>query len=431
MWYAIGVKMTNKFLTGLLTGITASLLICTIIVSIYTWKVGELEQGSILSNESQQQIEQNNQSDQANANATGININAISKKINLLEQYMDAYYLEEIDTEKFAENIYKGMLYTLGDPYSTYYTKEEYQSLMDSTNGAYCGIGAVVGQDRSTGIITIVKPYVNCPAYKAGMLPGDILYKVNGEEVTGEDLTTVVSKMKGEEGTTVSIEVIREGEEDALPFTLTRENIEVPTVTYEMLENQIGYIAISEFDEVTATQFSKALNDLEQKEMKGLVIDLRDNGGGVLTTAVEMLDRMLPEGMIVYTKDKNGNGDKYTATDDKSFDKPLALLINGNSASASEIFAGAIQDYKLGTLVGTTSYGKGIVQSIIPLKDGSAIKLTTSKYYTPNGRNIHGTGIEPDVVVELEEKQKKKVVIEKEDDNQLQKAIEIVREKIK
>ena len=354
------------------------------------------------------------------------------RKVNKLEALIDKYYMEEVDKSKFADGIYKGMLASLGDPYSTYYTAKEYTALMESSNGVYCGIGATVTQNTTTGVASIVKPFVNGPAYEAGLLPGDILYKVSGEEVTGLDLTEIVSRIKGEEGTTVNVEIIREGVTEPMTFNIERRVIEVPTIEYEMLEGKIGYISITEFDEVTAKQFRNAIDDLNKQGQVGLIVDVRDNPGGRLDVVADMLDRMLPEGLIVYTEDKYGNREEIESSGKEKFDKPLAVLINGNSASASEIFAGAIQDYKIGTIVGTTSYGKGIVQSIIPLKeDGTAIKVTVSKYFTPNGRNIHGLGIEPDVKVELDESLKQQVVIDKDKDNQLLKAIEIINEKVK
>ena len=252
-----------------------------------------------------------------------------------------------------------------------------------------------------------------------------------GEEVTGVDLTTVVTKMKGEEGTDVELVVAREGESDYITKKVTRAQIEVPTIEYEMLADQIGYIAVSEFDEVTAQQFRDALKDLESQGEQALIIDLRDNGGGVLSTAVDMLDRMIADGMLVYTETKEGVDEEFKAEDGDSFDKPLAVLVNGNSASASEVFSGAIQDYGIGKLVGTTTFGKGIVQSIIPLGDGSALKLTTAKYYTPKGRNIHDAGLKPDVEVELSDKAKKKSPLEKKDDNQLQTAIKELKKELK
>ena len=336
----------------------------------------------------------------------------------------------EVTEEDYETWYLRSILYALDDPYSCYYTPQEYNELMESSNGTYCGIGALVSQNVKTGVITIVKPFVNGPAYEAGMLPGDIIYKVEGKEVTGVDISQVVSEMKGEKGTKVEVEVVREGEKSPLSLEITRDTVEVPTVEYKMLKDNIGYIYIMEFDEVTAKQFLDAVESLINQGMKGLVIDIRDNPGGLLETVVAMLDRILPEGLIVYTEDKNGQREEKTS-DKVEFNLPLAVLINGNSASASEIFAGAIQDYEKGVIVGTQSFGKGIVQSVIPLYDGSAVKMTVAYYYTPKGRNIHGIGITPDVEIELAEELSKKVVISEEEDNQLQKAVEIIKEKCK
>lgn len=355
----------------------------------------------------------------------GPNSNAqIMKKVGLLEQYIDAYYLEDVEEGQYADGIYKGLLDGLGDKYAQYYTQEEYAELMEATSGKYCGIGAQVMQEQDSGIISIVLPFEGSPAAEAGLLPGDIIYMVAGEEVTGEDLTAVVAKMKGEEGTTVELQIFRNNE--YINVTVERREIEVPTVSYEMMDNNIGYIAVSSFDEVTAKQFRAALDALESQGEKGLVIDLRNNGGGRLDVCADMLDRMLPEGTIVSTRNKAGTEETYTSTDEEAFDKPLVVLINGNSASASEVFVGAIRDYGLGKLVGTKSFGKGIVQSIFDLKDGTAIKFTTSEYFSPKGNNIHGSGFEPDVEVELDKKLQTKISIPKEQDNQLQKAIEVL-----
>ena len=265
---------------------------------------------------------------------------------------------------------------------------------------------------------------------EAGLRPGDILYKVGDAEVTGMDLTMVVSQIKGEENTKVLISVAREGEEDYLEFQVERRTIEIQTVGSAMLEDQIGYISITSFDDVTTDQFMKALDELETQGIKGLIVDLRGNGGGLVSSVCAILDRLLPEGLIVYTEDKYGNREEETSDAEHYFDKPLAVLVNGNSASASEIFAGAIKDYGIGTLVGTKTYGKGIVQKIYPLHDGTAVKLTVSKYYTPKGNNIHEIGIEPDVEIDLEEALKKEVVVPLGEDNQVQKALEVLRPEI-
>lgn len=358
----------------------------------------------------------------------GINLTSeeIEGKLTEIETLMNNYYLDELDSEEIATWLYKGAVAGLGDPYAAYYTEEEYQSMLDTTNGSYCGIGVEISQNISTGIVTVARVFEGSPAQKAGLLPGDVLYKVGDMEVTGEDLTMIVSKIKGKEHTTVAVSVAREGEDDYLEFQVERETIEVQTVESEMLEGQIGYISISSFDDVTSDQFIQALDKLEGQGMEGLIVDLRDNGGGLVSCVCKILDRLLPEGLIVYTEDKYGNREEESSDAEHYFDKPLAVLVNGNSASASEIFAGAIKDYGIGTLVGTKTYGKGIVQKIYPLSDGTAVKLTVSKYYTPKGNNIHGIGIEPDVEIELDEALEKKVVVSKEEDNQLQKARELL-----
>lgn len=352
--------------------------------------------------------------------------NKVVEKTELIQDVIEQYYLEEAESENLIQGMYKGLVRGLEDPYSVYYDKEEYISLMESSNGVYYGIGVTVSQDMVTGIVTLVKPFEGSPGLEAGILPGDILYKVGDTEVTGMDLTNVVSMIKGEEGTTVQLTIIREGISDPFDLTVERRKIEVPTVSYEMLEDQIGYIQILEFDEITTQQFITAFDQLNNQDMKGLVVDLRDNPGGMLAVVNEILDKLLPQGLIVYTEDKYGNREEYKSDEENQFEKPLAVLINGNSASASEIFAGAIKDYGLGTLVGTTTYGKGIVQRIIDLGDGTALKLTISKYFTPNGNDIHKIGIEPDVQVELDDEVKNQVSIEKAQDNQLQRAIEAV-----
>lgn len=413
--------MKNRYFQGMLVGLLVSALFFSVLFA------GYVRSNSI------QSAEGNNGSTNLTTEADSDNSlmsKAVKSKLNRIKSIIDTYYLDEIDEDKMVEGMYKGLVSSLKDPYSVYYTKDEFAALMESSSGSYCGIGAYVSQDVKTGVITIVKPFEGGPAYEVGILPGDIIYKVSGEEVTGKDLSEIVSKMKGEEGTTVDLEIIRSGESEPIKLTIERRTVEVPTISYEMLDNKVGYIQIAEFDEVTGPQFRSAITDLDNQGMKGLVIDLRNNPGGLLDTVCDMLDRMLPEGLIVYTEDKNGTRtEEVKSTAEESFDKPLVVMINGNSASASEVFAGAIQDYGIGTILGTTSFGKGIVQSVIPLSDGSGVKVTVSKYYTPKGRNIHEIGIEPDVVVELKDKLKTKVVIDKSEDNQLQEAIKIIKEK--
>lgn len=340
-------------------------------------------------------------------------------KLEAIQEMIEEKYLysDDVDYEVLQDSILKGYVDGLGDPYSVYYDEAETQALLEATTGEFGGIGVVIAQDVSTGIVTFTTVYEDSPGEKAGLKDGDILYKVDREEVTEQDLDQIVTKIRGEEGTSVEITVLRGEDLEEITCTATRAIIEAKTVAYEMKENHTGYILVTGFEKVTTSQFQEALNDLKSQGMESLVIDLRDNPGGNLSTVCEMLDMILPEGTIVYTEDKGGNRETYESDEENQLNVPLAVLINGNSASASEIFAGAVQDYGVGTLVGTTSYGKGIVQNLYQMTDGTCLKLTTSEYFTPNGRNIHGIGIEPDIIVEYDKENP-------ETDNQLQAALD-------
>ena len=345
-----------------------------------------------------------------------------SGKLGTLRQLIDQTYMGDVDEEDLKEGIYKGYISGLHDPYSVYYDEEETKAMIETTEGEYDGIGAVLSKDINTGVVTLVRIYEGSPAMEAGLMDNDILYKVEDFEVTGKDLSEVVSHIKGEKGTEVQLTVYRGDDSEEVTVTAVRNTIQAETVAHRMLDGGIGYISVSEFDLVTYDQYEQALADLENQGMKGLVVDLRNNPGGNLSTVCEMLDLMLPEGLIVYTKDKDGNKDEERSDDARQFNLPLAVLMNGYSASASEIYAGAIQDYGTGTIVGTQSYGKGVVQQIFDLKDGTSVKLTIAEYFTPKGRNIHGKGITPDVEVEYEENE-----ANTEADNQLEKAIEVIK----
>ena len=344
-----------------------------------------------------------------------------NQKMELLNSLIDRYYIGDVDETDLSEGVYKGYIEGLGDPYSVYYDEEETKQMSESLSGEFGGVGALMSQDRETGVITVLQVYDGSPAQEAGMRDGDTLYKVEGEEVTGEDLSDVVSKVKGEKGTQVTLTVLRADTGDEEELTITRDTIEAQTVSHEMKENNVGYIRITEFDTVTYEQYKEALEDLGDQGMERLIVDLRSNPGGNLDTVCDILDLMLPEGLIVYTEDKNGEREEYTSDEENQFDKPLVVMINGYSASASEIFAGAIQDYGLGQIVGTQSYGKGVVQSVFDLQDGTSVKLTIAEYFTPNGRSIDGEGITPDVEVEYQYDENNP-----DADNQLEKAMEVV-----
>lgn len=324
-----------------------------------------------------------------------------SKKMNVIEQLIDAYYYGKIDKNQMTEGTYKGIVEGLDDPYSDYYTKKEYDDMQLENSGKYVGIGAVVTQDKKNGVISIVKPIDGSPAKKAGLKKGDIIAQVNGKEVTGMELSKVVAKIKGKENTKVTIKILDPKKLKYRTLTLVRKPVESQSVTSRMIDkkNKIAYMYIEEFDENTAVQFQKQLAKLKKQKMKGIIFDLRYNPGGMYNAVCAMLDEILPKGTIVFTKDKNGNKDEETS-DARCLKIPMVVLQNEGSASAAEIFAGAIQDYKVGKIVGTQSYGKGVVQNTFPFNDGSALKLTVKKYFTPNGRNINGKGITPDVKVE-------------------------------
>lgn len=346
------------------------------------------------------------------------------KKLSAIEDVIEEYYYQDadIDVDAMTEGMYHGMVDALGDPYSVYYTEEEWEELMRDTEGIYYGIGAYLMIDQATGLGKISGVIENTPAQEAGLRENDLLYLVDGESTAGMELSEIVSRVKGEQGTKVHLTIYREGESDYLEVDVERRKIESPTVKYEILKNNIGYIQITEFDDVTTDQFTEALAVVKGAHAKGLIIDLRGNPGGSLNVVVDIARQILPKGLIVYTEDKYGEREEYNCDGRRQLDMPLVVLVNGNSASASEILAGAVKDYKVGTLVGTTTFGKGIVQRILPLTDGTALKLTISAYYTPNGNNIHGVGIEPDVICEFDSD----AYYDDDVDNQLDKAVEIL-----
>lgn len=345
----------------------------------------------------------------------------VEEKLDKINGLIEAYYLyeDEIDADALIDGIYSGYASELGDPYTVYYDEKETQALLETTSGEFSGIGATMSKNTASEEITVVNVYKDSPADKAGLKDGDILYQVDGKDTAGQELDTVVSWIKGEKGTDVSLSVIRDGEE--ITTVATRDVIQVQTVEYEMKENSIGYIMVSEFDDVTYEQFKEALADLEAQGMAGLIIDLRSNPGGNLVTVTDMLKLLLPEGIIVSTKDKYGNVEEITCDGKNEFTKPLAVLVNQYSASASEIFAGAVQDYGTGQIVGITTYGKGVVQQLMDLRDGTYLKLTIAEYYTPSGRSINGEGVTPDVEVEYEYN-----ADDPQADNQLEKALEVI-----
>lgn len=356
--------------------------------------------------------------------------NKTVKKIDELMSYIDLYYNDDCDEDDIRNAIYAGTLEGLGDPYSVYYTADEYKDMQISTSGKYYGIGAALGQDAKTKEVTISKVYEGTPAEEAGLRDGDHIVKVNDTVSTSEELSDLVQKIRGEEGTTVHLKIYRASTKKTFEVDVERKNVELPSITSKMLDGGIGYIQISEFQSKTEEQFKSALADLKKQGMKSLIVDVRSNPGGLITAAANILDQILPKGTVVYTEDKYGKREDYTS-DSKCLKCPIAVLVNENSASASEIFAGAIKDYNYGTLIGTKTFGKGIVQTVFPLEDGDAVKITTAKYYTPKGNYIHGVGIEPDINLTYKYFGPEDETYDMKYDNQVQKAIKVLTEKMK
>lgn len=352
----------------------------------------------------------------------------VVKKIDEIYSYLNLYYYDDYELENIEEGLYKGIMEGLDDPYSQYYTKEEFADLMVSTSGTYAGIGAGLSQNADTMEVVISKVYRGTPAEQAGLMNGDLVLYVNEIEATSMELSDLVQQIRGEEDTTVHMVVYRESTKETLELDVTRKYIELPSIEGEMLDDKIGYIQITEFQAKTDEQFIEMVNSLKEQGMKGMILDVRANPGGYLSSVVEIADTILPEGLIVYTEDKYESKQEYKS-DGECVDIPIVLLIDENSASASEILAGAIKDYEYGTLVGTTTFGKGIVQNVVPLSEGDAIKITTSKYFTPNGNYIHKVGIAPDVEVEYDYTGPTDQPYDKKYDNQFLKALEIMQEK--
>ena len=358
------------------------------------------------------------------ADGSAVNEESINK-LSVLEQYIDYFYYKssEITEEEKENGMYKGLFESLGDVYSCYYTPEEYKLLEEQTQGVYYGIGAYVSRDVETGFCAISGVIKNSPAEEAGLMEGDIIYKVNGEDMTGLELDEVVSNIRGEEGSEVTLTLVRDGKN--MEVTLTRARVNTPTVDSEMLEDGIGYLQITEFDDVTTEQFNENMAQLKAEGMKGLIIDLRGNPGGNVTTVCAIAEQLLPEGLIFYMEDKDGNKTEYKC-EGADFDLPLVVLVNEYSASAAENLSGAVKDAGIGKLVGKKTFGKGIVQNVIPLEDGSAIKLTIANYYTRGGNDIHLRGVEPDVEVELDTD----AYLDDGTDTQLDKALEVLMEEM-
>lgn len=325
----------------------------------------------------------------------------VEDKLGVIQNYIDKYYIGDVEHDTLYDGAFEGFVNALGDKYSAYYNPDDAQRLDESNSGEFFGIGVYVVVLEGEHYPYVTGTIEGGGAQDAGILADDRIIEVDGQDVYDMPLESVVALIKGDEGTTVNVGVKREGEEDLIYFDVERRKVQADTVFYDMLEEKVGDIYISSFDGVTTEQFNNAVQDLLDRGMEYLIIDLRDNGGGLVNTAVDICDRILPsDQLVVYTEDKDGNRQDFKTDDDEEIDIPIVILINGNTASASEIFTGCLRDYDKAVAIGTTSFGKGIVQTLFKLSDGSELKLTTSYYYSPDGTNIHGIGITPDVEVE-------------------------------
>ena len=351
---------------------------------------------------------------------------SIESELNKYKSIIDKYYLGEVDEEKLKEGAIKGYIEGLDDPYTEYISKEDMQDFMDDTTGNFVGIGIYMVKDTETNKIMVLAPIKNSPAEKAGILPGDLIISVDGVEYSADDMSVAAAKIKGEEGTTVKLEILRGTE--TLNFELKRENIKVNPVEGKVLENKIGYIEFSSFDEGTAEDFKAKYEELEKQGIKSLIIDLRNNGGGLVDEALKIADYIADKGsVLLYEVDKNNNEKVAKSENDPIINMPIVILTNENTASSSEILAGALRDLGKAKTCGTTTYGKGVIQQLLTLPDGSGIKITSEEYLTPNRTKINKVGIEPDEKVELPDTVTNVLRVEEKDDTQLQKAIEMLK----
>ncbi|MCL2702219.1 MAG: S41 family peptidase [Defluviitaleaceae bacterium] len=351
-------------------------------------------------------------------------------KLDDIMYLMDRFYVEHIDMDDFTNRIFREVVNLVNDPYTVYMDPKQHKDFMEDTEGVYTGIGVVVNGNTSTNRIIVISPFEGSPGAKAGIHPGDAIIKVNGYDVTADKLHEAIDMIKGEPGTSVDITIYRESTDETLELNIVREVITVPTVSHRMLENDIGYLRITQFERVTLDQFNHAYSDLTENGMKGLILDLRNNPGGLLTVVTQITDVLVPEGIIVYTEDKRGR-QVITPSGSDHIQIPMLILVNGASASASEVLSGAVRDHGVGELVGTTTFGKGLVQNLYPLQDNSALKITVAKYYTPSGICIQDTGLSPDYEIDMDTELSMRLSqLTLDEDVQLKRAIEIMNEKL-
>lgn len=350
------------------------------------------------------------------------------REIEELKNYIKTNYYLEVSDEQLIEGMKKGIFDVLEDPYSVFMNEEEFQDYMESSSGEYPGIGIYLAPNEDNEI-EIVSPIEDTPADRAGLLAKDLIIGVNGDTVNADVMDEAIATIKGEPGTPVTLTIYRPSKKEKFDVEIVREWIDIKVVKSRMLEDQIGYLRLTMFDESSAAEFEKGLKALIAEGAKGVIVDLRQNPGGYLSQCVEIADMLLGDALIVYTESRNGDDEEYFS-DPEKYDTQLVILVDGGSASASEILTGALKDHEAATIVGTTTFGKGVVQIVKPYNENTGFKLTTSQYFTPDGMNIHGIGIEPDVVIEMDEAYYELESPTDADDNQLQKALEIMKTKL-
>lgn len=352
----------------------------------------------------------------------------LEKSLESIQAIIDRYYLGEQDEEKLMEGAIEGYVQALGDQYTEYITADEMQEYQEQILGNFVGIGIYMIANEEHNLIEVLSPIKDSPAHEAGILPGDLIVNVDGVEYKATDMTVAANKIKGEEGTKVKIKILRENKE--LDFELTRRKVITNPIEEEVLENNIGYLAVTSFDEGTGEEFKTKFEDLKSKNIKSLIIDLRNNGGGLVSEALEIADYIIEKGQtLLVTVDKNNNEEITKSKQDPIIDMPIVVVVNENTASASEILAGALKDAQKASLIGTKTYGKGVIQQILTLQDGSGLKITVEEYFTPSRNKINKIGIEPDEVIELPESLKNSIIIERKEDSQLNRAIELLKNK--
>lgn len=350
----------------------------------------------------------------------------LAKSLKNIKSILKKYYLNDIDEDKAIDGAIEGYVSSLGDQYTEYIPKDEMEDYTQNLMGNYVGIGIYMSQNTKDNTIVVLTPIKYSPAEEAGILPGDIIKKINDVEYTGENMTAAANNIKGAEGTKVKLEIQR-GQE-IKTFEITRKKITTNPVIAEKLDNNIGYLEVTSFDENTAENFKSKYEELKAQGIDSLIIDLRNNGGGLVEEALKIADYIVPKGKeLLVTVDKDGKEKVEKSKEDVLIDMPIVVLVNKNSASSSEILAGALKDLNEATIVGTTTYGKGVIQQFLTLRDGSGLKVTVEEYYTPNRTKINGVGIEPNEKIELPETITNPLTVERKDDTQLQKAIELLK----